>query len=187
VDEVMKKAAYFGCIATHPVLYAKEYATMAHPTDPSLTFPSTSAAPIDDPLTDILRQGAQRMLTQAVEAEVEAWIDDHAHLTDAHGHRQIVRNGHAAPRTVVTGVGPVDVTMPRAHDRRPTDQRERFTSKILPPYLRKAKSIEELIPLALPQRHQHRRLHRSATGVARVRLPGSVVDHDHAADRHVAG
>ena len=119
---------------------------MAHPTDPSLTFPSTSAAPIDDPLTDILRQGAQRMLTQAVEAEVEAWIDDHAHLTDAHGHRQIVRNGHAAPRTVVTGVGPVDVTMPRAHDRRPTDQRERFTSKILPPYLRKAKSIEELIP-----------------------------------------
>jgi len=146
VDEVMKKAAYFGCIQTHPSLYVKEYATMAHPTDPSLTFPSTTPTSPEDPLTDILRQGAQRMLAQAVEAEVEAWIDDHAHLTDAHGHRQVVRNGHAASRTVVTGVGPIDVSMPRVHDHRPTDERERFTSKILPPYLRKAKSIDELIP-----------------------------------------
>ena len=74
------------------------------------------------------------------------WIDGHAHLTDERGHRQVVRNGHADSRTVVTSVGPMDVTMPRVHDRRSPEERERFTSKILPPYLRKAKAIEELIP-----------------------------------------
>lgn len=86
------------------------------------------------------------MLIQAVEAEAAAWIDEHAALLDSEGHRQVVRNGYASPRTVVTGVGPMQVTMPRVHDRRPDGERERFTSKILPPYLRKAKSIDELLP-----------------------------------------
>ncbi len=58
----------------------------------------------------------------------------------------MVRNGYAAPRTVVTGVGPLEVKMPRVHDRRAEGERERFTSSILPPYLRKAKAIDELIP-----------------------------------------
>jgi len=56
------------------------------------------------------------------------------------------RNGHARPRSVVTGVGPVEVTRLRVHDRRPPHARERFTSAILPPHLRKARAIEELIP-----------------------------------------
>lgn len=111
----------------------------------SFTLPSVNPA-IEDPLSDVLRRGARQMLIGAVEAEAAAWIDEHTHLTDSHGHRQVVRNGHASSRTVVTGVGPLQVTMPRVHDRRPEDERERFTSKILPPYLRKAKSIDELIP-----------------------------------------
>ena len=111
-----------------------------------IAFPSAPAAAVDDPLTQVLRQGARKLLAQAVEAEVEQWINDHAHLTDEQGHRQVVRNGHAHPRQVVTGLGPVEVTMPRVHDRRPEPQRERFTSGILPPYLRKAKSVERLIP-----------------------------------------
>ena len=111
----------------------------------SLTLPSVSPE-VHDPLTDVLRRGARQMLIQAVEAETAAWIDEHAELLDAEGHRQVVRNGYALPRTVVTGVGPMQITMPRVHDRRREDERERFTSKILPPYLRKARSIDELIP-----------------------------------------
>ncbi len=114
-------------------------------TTESLPFPTISPA-ILDPLTEVLRRGAQQMLVSAVEAEAAAWIDAHAHLTDSQGRRQVVRNGHAEERTVVTSMGPMQVTMPRVHDRRPEDERELFNSKILPPYLRKAKVIDELIP-----------------------------------------
>jgi putative transposase len=99
-----------------------------------------------DVLSELLRDGAQRMLAQAVEAEVAEWINSHSQVRDDAGHRQVVRNGSLPARTIMTGVGPVDIKQPRVHDRRPADQREKFTSKILPPYLRKTKSIEELIP-----------------------------------------
>ena len=112
----------------------------------SLAFPGIHSA-LHDPLTEVLRRGAVQLLAQAVEAEVEQWIASHAHLTDSRGHRQVVRNGHAEPRTVVTGLGPVPVRMPRVHDRRtPAQGREHFSSNILPPYLRKARSMDELIP-----------------------------------------
>jgi putative transposase len=99
-----------------------------------------------DVLSDILRQGARKLLAEAVEAEVSEWIDQHAHLRDGQGRRQVVRNGHLPERTITTGLGPVEVRQPRVHDRRPGDAVERFSSKILPPYLRKAKSVEDLIP-----------------------------------------
>jgi putative transposase len=99
-----------------------------------------------DVLSEVLRQGAQQLLAQAIEAEVTDWIDGHANHCDAHGHRQVVRNGHLPQRTITTGVGPVEIQQPRVHDRRPAQQREKFTSAILPPYLRKTKSVEELIP-----------------------------------------
>src|SRR5262245_66373862 len=99
-----------------------------------------------DVLTDLLRQGAQQLLAQAIEAEVADWIDRHQDCRDAAGRRQVVRNGHLPQRTITTGVGPVTVQQPRVHDRRPAEQREKFTSAILPPYLRKTKSVEELIP-----------------------------------------
>ena len=86
------------------------------------------------------------MLSQAIAAEVAEWIDHHAHLTDEHGHRQVVRNGYHHPRKIVTGLGQLEVEQPRVHDRRPAGQREKFTSQILPPYLRKTRSIEELMP-----------------------------------------
>lgn len=112
-----------------------------------------------DVLTEILRDGAQRLLGQAIEAEVADWIGRHAELTDESGRQQVVRNGHHPTRTLVTGIGPVDVSQPRVLDRRIVGQNEdgedvdaagcpvtRFSSKILPPYLRKTKAIEELIP-----------------------------------------
>jgi transposase-like protein len=116
---------------------------MAESTNPTIEFPALSSR---DVLTEILRNGAQQMLATAIEAEVAEWIDGHAHLTDEGGHRQIVRNGHHQKRKIITGLGPLEVEQPRVHDRRPPEEREKFTSKILPPYLRKTKSIEELIP-----------------------------------------
>jgi putative transposase len=122
--------------------FAQEYATMQEVTTTTFSFPSTS----QDVLTEILREGAQAMLTTAIEAEVREWIDEHEHLKDERGHRQVVRNGHMRERSITTGLGPVKVRQPRVHDRRPADEAEPFSSKILPPYLRKTRSIEELLP-----------------------------------------
>jgi putative transposase len=116
---------------------------MAESTNATIEFPALAAR---DVLTEILREGAQQMLATAIEAEVAEWIDRHAHLVDERGHRQVVRNGYHQKRKLTTGLGRLEVEQPRVHDRRPPDQREKFASKILPPYLRKTKSIEELIP-----------------------------------------
>jgi putative transposase len=99
-----------------------------------------------DVLTEVLRQGAQQLLAQAIDAEVADWLERHQHCRDAAGHRQVVRNGHLPERTITTGLGPVAVKQPRVHDRRPPPEREKFTSALLPPYLRKTKGVEELIP-----------------------------------------
>lgn len=142
----MKKAAYLG-LSHRPNLAhtGKEYATMQDSITGSFAFP-TADSQATDALTQVLRQGARQMLIAAVEAEAAAWIESRASVTDERGRRQVVRNGHADPRKIITGVGELEVAMPRVHDRRPPQERERFTSKILPPYLRKAKSINELIP-----------------------------------------
>lgn len=102
--------------------------------------------PARDALTEILRQGARKMLAQTIEAEVDDWIAGHAHLKNDAGHRQVVRNGHLPERELVTGVGPIKVKQPRVLDRRSKDEAEPFSSKVLPPYLRKTKNVEELIP-----------------------------------------
>jgi len=112
-----------------------------------------------DVLTEVLREGAQRMLATAINAEVDDWVERHAGAKDDRGRQQVVRNGHHPTRTLLTGVGPVEVTQPRVLDRRVVGTNdagesidakgrvvERFRSSILPPYLRKAKAIEELIP-----------------------------------------
>jgi transposase-like protein len=99
-----------------------------------------------DLLTDLLRQGAKQLLAQAVQAEVAAYLEARSHLRDEAGRQQVVRNGSLPQRTILTGIGPVDVKQPRVQDRRPPEQREKFTSAILPPYLRKTRSIEELTP-----------------------------------------
>src|SRR5512147_357023 len=122
---------------------AEEYPAMSESTTDIRIVPLPQG---QDVLTDILRGGARRLLAQAVEAEVAAWIDAHAHLKDQAGRQQVVRNGHLPERTIQTGIGPVEVQQPRVRDRRPADERGSFTSAILPPYLRKTKSLEGLIP-----------------------------------------
>ena len=99
-------------------------------------------------LDEIVHAGAQRMLTQALEAEIEAFVDRHRHVVDEEGRRQVVRNGHSPTREVLTGAGQLEVQQPRARDRRTVDTEDkiRFSSSILPPYLRRSKLIDELIP-----------------------------------------
>src|SRR3954467_12095061 len=99
-----------------------------------------------DVLTDILRDGARRMLAQAVEAEAAAYVAAHDHLVDDAGRRQVVRNGHLPERAIQTGLGEIEVKQPRVHDRRAPGEREKFTPAVLPPYLRRTRSLEELIP-----------------------------------------
>ena len=103
-------------------------------------------ATVQDALTEVLREGAQRMLAVAIETEVEAWLDAHGHVVDEGGRRLIVRNGYLPKRSITSGIGPIEVQQPRVRDRRPLGQRIRFASAILPRYLRKTKSVEELIP-----------------------------------------
>jgi putative transposase len=122
---------------------AEEYATMEFSTEEMRIVPLPQSK---DVLTDILREGAQQLLGQVIEAEVADWIERHAEERNARGRQQVVRNGHLPERTILSGVGPVKVKQPRVHDRRPKQHREKFTSQILPPYLRKTKNIEELIP-----------------------------------------
>lgn len=99
-------------------------------------------------MTEVLRAGAQKLLAEAVEAEVASYIARYVDLRDQDGRRVVVRNGHKDERKIQTGIGPVKVRQPRVDDRRTDEsgQRIRFTSEILPPYLRRTKSIEELIP-----------------------------------------
>jgi len=99
-------------------------------------------------LDEILRHGAREMLVKAVEAEVAAYIEAYQDEVDEEGRRLVVRNGHARERTIVSGVGQLKLRAPRVDDRRVDEQgrRFRFTSQILPPYLRRTRSVEELIP-----------------------------------------
>ena len=99
-----------------------------------------------DVLNEILRQGAQRMLSEAVEAEVEEWVAARRHLRSEPGRQQVVRNGHLPRRDLLTPLGPVEVHQPRVYDRRSEATREQFRSALLPPYLRKTKSLEALLP-----------------------------------------
>ena len=98
----------------------------------------------EDPLTELLRQGAQRLLGQAIEAEVAVLLAQYADRRDAQGHHAGVRNGYLPEREVHTGIGAVRVKVPRVRDRSGTGIR--FHSALLPPYIRRSNSLEALLP-----------------------------------------
>ena len=101
-------------------------------------------------IDEIVREGARRMLAEALHAEVEAYIAAHAAERDANGRRLVVRNGSHQPREVLTSAGAVGVTAPRVNDKRTdpgTGERQRFSSAILPAWARKTPKITEVLPL----------------------------------------
>jgi putative transposase len=99
--------------------------------------------PVVDVLTELLREDAQRMLAAAIEAEVNDFLERFRAEKTADGRQRLVRNGHLPERAIQTGIGPVEVSVPRVRDRA---KQVRFTSAILPPYLKRTRTLEELLP-----------------------------------------
>jgi len=97
-----------------------------------------------DPLTELLRRGTRNLIKQAAEAELQAFLDQYCDHTLDDGRRAVVRNGHQPERTVQTGLGNVAVQLPKTRDRSAAGID--FSSSLLPPYLRKTRSVEELLP-----------------------------------------
>src|SRR5260370_15475401 len=104
--------------------------------------PGVSSA-VRDALTEVLRDGARNLLAQAVEAEVTEFLARYQGDQDESGRTRMVRNGHLPERTIQTGLGQVAVKAPRVHDR---SGQVRFNSNLVPRYLRRSRSIEELLP-----------------------------------------
>lgn len=101
-----------------------------------------------DPLTEVIQAGAQALLRTAIQAEVSGFISEYTHLLDEEGRQRLVRHGFLPAREMMTGIGKVSVQVPRVRDRGSNSDgsKIKFASKIIPPYLRKAKSVEELLP-----------------------------------------
>src|SRR6267154_6800670 len=102
---------------------------------------------IDDPLTEILRTGARRLIAQAVEAEFETFLASTAELVLPDGRRRVVRHGHDPVRAIQTGIGPIEVQKPKARDRAASGEKIRFASAILPRWARRTKSLDALLPV----------------------------------------
>ena len=109
--------------------------------------PGSEGESVATTLAQLVRLGAQRMLQQALEEEVNAFLGEHAEVRDDGDRRLVIRNGHVPERELLTGAGALEVRQPRVRDRRTdSDERVRFSSSILPPYLRRSKNLDELIP-----------------------------------------
>jgi len=101
-------------------------------------------AEFEDELTALLRRGAQQLLLQAVEAELEVFLENYRQLRDSSGRRAVVRNGYLPAREIMTGVGPVEIRVPRTRDR--SGSGICFRSSLLPPYIKRTKSVENVLP-----------------------------------------
>lgn len=97
-----------------------------------------------DPLTELLRSGARQLITDAVEVELQELLNQYAAFKNQQGCQQVVRNGYLPEREIQTGIGPVKVQVPKIRDK--SGQGIKFNSALLPPYLRKTKSVEDLLP-----------------------------------------
>ena len=100
--------------------------------------------PAQDVLSELLKTGAKQLLAQAVQAELEELLNNHKDITLDDGRQAVVKNGHLPERTVQTGLGDIPVKVPKVRDR--SGQGIKFNSNLIPPYLKRAKSIEELLP-----------------------------------------
>ena len=103
-----------------------------------------TAESFNDALSELLRQGARQLIAQAVEAELREFLGQYQDLRDAAGRQAVVRNGYLPKRTIMTGVGDVEVQVPKVRDR--TGSGIKFNSLLLPPYLKRSCSVEEVLP-----------------------------------------
>ena len=114
----------------------------------TLTLKTNPENLVRQPLDEIVRLGAQELLTTALEVEVNLFVERYQYIIDDQMRRLVVRHGHHKARKIVTGAGQVEVNVPRVDDRVLEGQNEpRFASQLVPPYLRKTKNMEELLPI----------------------------------------
>ena len=106
--------------------------------------PPTPQETFTDALSALVRTGAREIIAKAVEAELAEFLGEYGHLRDEQGRQGVVRNGYLPQRTITTGVGEVEVQVPKVRDR--TGRGIKFNSRLLPPYLKRASSIEEVLP-----------------------------------------
>ena len=108
---------------------------------------------IDDPLTEVAREGARRMLAQVLNAEADAFVAQWKDLKLPDGRDRVVRHGHGSQRAIQTGVGPVEVRRSKVRDRADVaaEEKIRFTSSILPKWARRTKSLDALLPILYPR------------------------------------
>jgi len=99
-----------------------------------------------DHLTEIIQAGCQQIIATALETEISYFLNQYKELKDENGKQRIVGNGYLPERKIQTGVGQVNVKVPRSRDRQPGGRPIRFSSNLVPPYLRRTRSIEELLP-----------------------------------------
>jgi transposase-like protein len=104
----------------------------------------SSRVPVVDALTELLREGARELIYKAIQEELAIFLDANSSLVLPDGRKAVVRNGHLPSRRVQTGIGCVEVSVPKTRDR--SQSGIKFTSALLPPYLRRTKSIEEMLP-----------------------------------------
>ena len=97
-----------------------------------------------DALSELVRSGAREIIAKAVEAELEEFLSSYQHLRDEQGRKGIVHNGYLPERTITTGIGEVEVQVPKVRDR--TGSGIKFNSALLPPYLKRAQRVEEVLP-----------------------------------------
>ena len=103
-----------------------------------------TAPEVRQTLDELARQGAQRMIAAALSIEVDEYLERQQHVRDEQGHAMVVRNGYARERAVNMGAGVVNIKSPRVNDRRLD---HRFSSRILPPYMRRSPRLEEALPI----------------------------------------
>ncbi len=105
---------------------------------------------VDDPLTEIARDGARRMLAAALRAEADAFVAQYAEETLPDGRQRVVRHGYGPERSILTGIGALDVQRPKVRDRAPdvpAEKKIRFSSAILPKWARRSRSLDALLPV----------------------------------------
>ena len=100
-------------------------------------------------LDELAREGARQMLIRALEAEVASYVEAHGQERDERDYALVTRNGKARSRKVTLGAGTIDIQAPRVNDRRVNErgERQRFTSEILPPYMRRSPKVAEVLPI----------------------------------------
>jgi putative transposase len=128
-------------LITATIITNKKGYAMSQTTSP---IPLPQEPKFEDPLTDLLRRGARQLILQAVEEELESFLAQHSSKTVDDGRRAVVRNGYLPKRTIQTGIGDVAIQVPKVRDR--SCSGIKFNSSLLPPYLKKTRSIEELLP-----------------------------------------